>query len=885
MVRFTLNGRPVEALEGATVLQACRAAGIDVPTLCHDDRLKPASACRLCEVEVEGQERPLCACATPVTEGMAVHTHTPALEDFRRGVLQLLTEAHPGAHPGSPFASLLDRYGVNDAGAVRTAWKEDHHPHLKVDLGACIDCFRCVRICHEVAGRDVWRAFDRGSGTRVGVAGASLMEAGCVSCGACADTCPTGAITHRAPHDAVDHWTRTICPYCGTGCELEVGVAKGRIVQIKASLDAHVNHGHLCVKGRYGSGFVDAHDRILHPMIRRSGRWVRVSWDEALDAAAELLTRTKREHGPAAIGVLGSSRGTNEEAFLTHKLARLALGTGNVDCCARVCHAPSAAGLGQIFGTGASTNGFDDVELAEALLVVGANPTENHPIVGDRIRQRARAGVPLIVIDPRRTDLAAEATVHLALRPGTNLPLLQAMAHVIIAEGLADQAFLAKRADGFEAYAEHLKPWTPEAAAKVCGVEASEIVRAARIYASHRPAWACNGLGLTEHRQGTDGVIALAHLALLTGNLGVPGGGVNPLRGQNNVQGTAQMGCEPKRLTGYQPFDSARAAHEAAWGRLLPPPGLDAIEMVDQALESRLKALLVIGYDVLLSHPQYERTAKALEKLDGLIVVDLFLNETAEAFGTIFLPAASSFEKEGTFMNGERRIQRVRAAFPPPGECQSDQWILIQLARRLGFAKAFNYESPIQVWDEVRHLWPAVAGITYARLESDGLQWPCPTEQHPGTRVLHTDRFPIGEKATFRLLEWTPTPERTDTDHPFLLSTGRSLYHFNAATMTDRSSARRLQLPDGLEIHPGDAEALAITEGMPVTLQSRHGTIQMQARLTTKVRRGELFCTFHATERKVNRITGPGRDPVTHTPEYKVTAVHLEGRNPGGGSG
>jgi formate dehydrogenase major subunit len=880
MVRLTLDGRSVEAPEGATLLSVCRAEGLEVPTLCFDPRLKAGSTCRLCEVEVKGQERAVCACATPVAEGMEVRTTSPALEDYRRGVLELLAQAHPGAHPGSEFHQLLARYGVRDDGAVREGWKDEHHPHLKVDLATCVDCFRCVRSCQEVAGRDVWRVMERGARTHVAAAGPTLMDAGCVSCGACADTCPSGAISFRAPAAGIERWTRTVCPYCGTGCELEVGVNEGRIARVRGALDGPVNHGHLCVKGRFGSAFNAAPDRILHPMIRRHDRWVRVSWDEALDAAAELLGRTREEHGSGALGVLGSSRGTNEEAFLTQKFARLVLGTGSVDCCARVCHAPSAAGLGQVFGTGAATNGFDDLERAECLLVVGANPTENHPIVGDRIRQRARAGVPLLVVDPRRTDLASEATVHLALRPGTNIALLQAMAHVIVREDLLDRTFLAARTEGFEAYAEDLKAWTPERASGICGVPAADIERAARIYATHRPAWACNGLGLTEQRQGTEGVVALAHLAMLTGNLGVEGGGVNPLRGQNNVQGTAQMGCEPKKLTGYQAFEATRAIHEMRWGAPLPPPGLDAMEMVDKASEGRLKAMLVIGYDLLLSHPEYDRTASALAQLEGLVVVDLFLNETAEAFGTVFLPAASSFEKEGTFMNGERRVQRVRQVLPPKGEARSDQWILCRLAERLGHAKAFAYEGPEPIWDEIRALWPAVGGMSYARLDRGGLQWPCPRLDHPGTRVLHIAAFPIGERAAFRPLAWAPSLEAVGAEHPFLLTTGRSLPHFNAATMTDRSGARALQAPDLLEVHPEDATALHLKEGDLVGVESRHGRIQLRAHPSTRVQRGQLFCTFHATERRVNRIIGPGRDPITHTPEYKVTAVRVEGEGP-----
>ena len=852
-MKLQLDGREVEAQEGSTLLDLCRAEGVDLPAPCHDGRLAPASTCRLCLVEVEGREHPVCACATPAEGGLVVRTASPPLLDYRRSMLGLLTER-----------------------TLRPGWRDDRHPCLRVDLGACIDCFRCVRVCREVAGRDVWQIVGRGGRTTVGVLGKDLLDSGCVSCGACADACPSGAITHRAEARA-ERWTRTVCPYCGTGCELAVGTAEGRIASITAPPDAPVNRGHLCAKGRYAHGFVEAPDRVLHPMLRRGGRWVRTSWEEALDEAAGLL---RRSHGANAL--LASARSTNEECFLAQKFARLAMGTGSVDCCARVCHAPSAAALGQLFGTGAATNAFADLELAQALLVVGANPTENHPIVGDRLRQRARAGVPLVVIDPRRTELAAEATLHLALRPGTNLPLLQAMAQLIIEEGLADTAFLEARTKGFEAYAAHVRPWTPDAAARICEVEAADIARAARLYASHRPAWSCHGLGLAEHRQGTEGVLALAHLALLTGNLGVPGGGVNPLRGQNNVQGAAQMGCQPGHLTGHQPYAAARAAHEARWGCRLPKPGLDALETVDAALEGKLKALLLIGYDLLHSHPQQARTAEALARLDGLIVVDLFLHESASASGTIFLPAASSFEKEGTFMNGERRVQRVRAALPPRGEARSELWILAELAARLGHRGAFAYSGAEAVWDEVRALWPAVAGMSYARLETGGLQWPCPSLDHPGTAVLHAGAFPIGAKAAFHLLEWTPTPESAQADHPLLLMTGRDLHHFNAETMTSRSAAQALQPRGSLDLHPADAAARGIQSGDLVEVESRHGRIFLPARLDDRVGQGRAFCAFHGPEAHVNRLVGPGRDGATHTPEYKVVAV--EARKPGSGA-
>jgi formate dehydrogenase major subunit len=865
------------------LLEACRQNGIEIPTLCSDPRLKPASSCRLCEVEVAGRERPPCACATPVEEGMVVETHTPALEDFRRAMLERLAVRIPAEDParlaGKPFRKLLDAYGLEPTGMPRPEAKQPEHPYLDVDLSWCVACGRCVRICDEVQGQNIWTFTGRGGDLALAPElSPGLRESACVSCGACADTCPTGAIedVSRLAAGLPERWVRTTCPYCGTGCEMDVGMKEGRITEARPVLASPVNRGHLCVKGRYGWGFNDAPDRITEPMVRRNGTWEIVSWDEALDAAASALRQARQGGGPGAVGVLASSRSTNEENYLTQKFARLALGTHNVDCCARVCHAPSAAGLGQAFGTGAATNSYADIERAGLLMVVGANPTENHPIVGARIRQRARAGVPLIVIDPRRTELAELATVHLTPRPGTNLPLLQAMAGVILGEGLADLDFLAARTEGLEAFAASLRGWTPERAGALCGIEPEAIRRAARLYATTSPAMIFHGLGVTEHRQGTDGVAALAHLALLTGNVGVPGAGVNPLRGQNNVQGSAQMGCEPSRLTGYQKVAQAQETHVRIWGAELPQePGLNALEMIDAAGGGRMKALLVIGYDPLLSHPDARETAENLNGLDALIVVDLFLTETAKAFGTVFLPAASPFEKEGTFMNGERRVQRVRQVVPPKGGSRTDMAILAALAERLGAGRYFRHPDAAAVWDEARQVWPAIAGISHARLDREGgLQWPCPAEDHPGTAVLHAGAF-AGGRAAFRPLAWTPSAETPDEAFPFLLNTGRSLFHFNAATMTGRTRNRELRADDQLELHPEDAAELGLSVGDPVLVQSRHGAFTLRVRPTDRVRRGEPFATFHAVAAYVNLATGSGRDTVTGTPEYKVTAVRL----------
>ena len=701
MLHVTVNGAWQEVRPGKTVLDALRSAGVHVPTLCHDDRLVPAGACRTCLVSVKGHVRLVPACTTPVLHGMEISTDSSELVEARRSVLALLAWRYPSSAarrwPELEFHREAVRYGLErqftDQPPAPVA--EDHsHPYIRVDMGRCIDCYRCVRICNEVQGQGVWHVRDRGSTVRIEPDGPNLMESSCVSCGACVDTCPTGALAD-APAIALkapSTWTRTTCPYCGVGCELDVGTHADRIVTIRPALDAPVNKGHLCVKGRYAFGFVSAPDRVTEPMIRERGAWQRVSWPEARAHVAGRLHDLIARHGPDAIGILGSARATNEENYLTQKFARAVIGTNNVDCCARVCHTPSGVALKQMLGAGLGTNSFDDIEVARTLLVWGANPTEDHPVVGARLKQAARRGARLIVVDPRRIELAEEADYHLAIRPGTNVALLNAMAQIVIQEGLCDDVFLSARVDGLQEFVRHVSDWSPERAASVCGVTADAIRGAARMYATSAPAMSVHGLGLTEHVQGTDGVKALINLALLTGNIGRAGAGVNPLRGQNNVQGSAHMGCDPAGLPGSVPLEQGRARFEHAWDVTLPRTrGWHQLEMMDQAKAGHLKGLWAIGYDLLLSNPNRAETARALGKLDLLIVQDLFMTETAREFGTVFLPACSSFEKEGTFMNAERRIQRVRASLRPAGQSQPDWRILCDLARTMG-GRGFGFQ-------------------------------------------------------------------------------------------------------------------------------------------------------------------------------------------------
>ena len=886
MFHITINGRPHSSEPGQTILAALRTAGIEVPALCQDPRLAPIGGCRLCLVEIKGQDRLAVACATLATDGVEILTHTEQLEQLRRTQLRLLARRYPAPvrnrAPSNDFLRWIRAYGLeSELGAAASPGQvDDSNPCIHVDMSRCIDCFRCVRICDEVAGRFVWKAWNRGDKTEVRPAGRALLaESACVSCGACVDTCPSGALLdktaiHGEPATAE---VRTVCPYCGTGCEMHVGHREGRLVSVRPVLDAPVNKGHLCVKGRYGWEFVHAPDRLTEPMIRRGDAWKKISWDDAIEFVAERLQRIVGEHGPGAVGILGSARATNEENYVAQKFARVVIGTNNVDCCARVCHAPTAAGMKLTLGTGAATNSFDDIEQARTILLCGANPTENHPIVGDRIRQAVRRGAELIVIDPLRIELAQCATIYLPLRPGTNIPLLNAMAHVIVEEKLYDPSVVPAHVDDLDAFQRLIGGWTPERAAAICGVEQDLIREAARAYATRKPAMCIHGLGVTEQVQGTEGVICLVNLALLTSNLGRAGSGVNPLRGQNNVQGAAHMGCDPGVLAGSVPLAEHRERFEAAWKSLIPTaPGKNLLQMIDAAGLGQLKALWAIGYDVGLTNPNANATLAALRNLEFVIVQDLFLTETARLTGSVFLPACSSFEKDGTFMNSERRIQRVRKVVEPLGQPRTDWEILCQVARAMGRGDLFAFQTAEEIWNEIRSLWPAGAGITYRRLESGGLQWPCPDEDHPGTRILHTDIFSADRRVKLRPIEFRPTAEQTSAEFPFLLITGRALYQFNAGTMTGRSKTAEFQPADLLHVSPADARRLNITDGQPVSISSNYGSTELPAKISDAIKPGELFATVQSPSAWVNRLTSPHRDRYVQTPEYKVTAVRID---------
>lgn len=898
-VTLTINGREVKAPRGSTVLQAALAAGIDIPHLCYQPELglPPTGACRLCIVEVEGVRGVVASCVYPVAEGLVVHTDTPELEARRRMVLDLLLSNHPhdcmtceqaGACALQDYAY---RYGIKEpefAGARVEVQPVQDGPAIVHDHSKCILCGRCVEVCQSVQVSGAIDLLGRGFDTRVGLPpGLSREESTCVECGNCIDVCPTGALSFAGAQGKGREWefetVTTVCPYCGCGCLLELAVRDGRVHKVVGKPSGEGTRGLLCVKGRFGFDFLDREDRLCQPLIRRNGELTPATWEEALEHVAQRLDAIRAEHGADAIGVLSSAKCTNEENYLLQKFARAVIGTNNVDHCARLCHASTVAGLARAFGSGAMTNSIADLEQADVILVIGSNTTECHPVIGSAIKRAVQSGrTRLIVADPRAIELTEYAEVHLRQKGGTDVALANALARVIVEEGLADEEFIAARTEGFEEWRKAIEPYTPEFAEKITGVPADDIVRAARLYAGAGAAAIVYSMGITQHSHGTDNVLALANLAMVTGNIGRPGTGVNPLRGQNNVQGACDMGALPNVYPGYQPVtdEAARSKFEAAWQTSLPAdPGLTVVEMMNAAAEGVVKALYIMGENPMLSDPDITHVEEGLRNLDFLVVQDIFLSETA-ALAEVVLPAAAFAEKDGTFTNTERRVQRVRKAVPPPGEARPDWEIICDLSTRMG--RPMSYPDPAAIQDEIAGLTPSYGGITYPRLERGGLQWPCPGPDHPGTPILHRDKFARG-RGKFHPVEFLPSKELPDEEYPFLLSTGRILEHFHTGTMTRRSEVLDTLVSVGtIEVNPGDAARLGLADGDPVRVTSRRGQIEIGAHLSPRVAPGTVFLAFHYREAPANRLTIAALDPVAKIPEFKVCAVRLE---PAGGNG
>ena len=862
-----------------------------VPVLCHEPALEPFGACRLCSVEVagtaDGPRRIVASCHTPATAGQHVFTDGPRVHRLRRNLLELVLSAYPEAaerpapgHPPTELQALLTRYGVTQSRFGRHALAAEvdrSHPYLRFDPAQCIHCHRCIRACDEVQGSLVLAMHGRGHESRViRSLDQDFHDSDCVSCGSCVQTCPTNALSDRyeAKTLLAERTVRTTCTYCGVGCSLEALVEGGEIRAIRGA-DGAVNHGHTCVKGRYAFEYYRHPDRLHTPLIRRDGALHPASWDDALDLVARRFTEIRAAHGADAIAGISSARCTNEENYLMQKLMRAVVGTNNIDGCARVCHAPTAFGMQQTFGTGAATNSIDEIPLADCLLVIGANPNDAHPVTGAKIRQRAMKGVPLILIDPRAIELAPYAAVHLQPRPGTNVALLNLFARELIEQDLVDHDFVARRTEGFEAFRAAVLAEDPDRLAAICGCDRGAVREAARLYGRSERAMAFHGLGVTEHYQGSKAIMLLTALALMTGQVGRPGTGINPLRGQNNVQGAADMGVQPHQGAGYLDVrDPAVRAHYAqVYGREVPGEiGLRIPEMFAAARAGRLKALWVMGEDLLQTDPNSCEVRYSLSQLDFLVVQELFMTETA-AIADVVLPASSHFEKSGTFTNGERRIQRVnRVVDPLPGTLPDGQ-IVIEVMRRLGYPQP-DYD-PAQLLDEIAAAVPFFAGVRWDRLGEDGLQWPVLADGSD-TKILHRDEFKRG-KGRFLHFPFVETPELAGdhADYPYILTTGRVLAHYNCGTMTRRTPNRELVDRDVLLIHPRDAAAHGIVDDDRVEVRSRRGATRLSARLSEQLRPGVLFTTFHFPEVAINHLTSGVFDQDSMTPEYKVVAVAI----------
>ena len=892
MLHLTINDRPIAAEPGDTIYLAARKAGISIPSLCVSHQLAPFGSCRLCICEIDGQAGTPASCTTPVRPDMVVRTESDRLRRHRHNIVELyLSEQPEGSAISEPLRELALVCGVDKvrypdgAHRKRASVRDDSNPFFTFDNAACISCARCVRACDEIQGTHALTMIGRGFEARpVAGAGALMGEvaafasSNCVSCGACVKECPTGALTEKTvlekglPTGTV----RTTCAYCGVGCAFDAGVRDGRVVQMMPADDGPSNRGHACMKGRFGWTYNDAPDRLRVPLLRRGNDWEEISWESALDRVAQEFTRIKDESGPDALATISSSRGTNEENYLFAKFMRCVIGTNHIDNCARVCHSATVTGMIDTLGASAATNSIHDLDLTQLIMVVGANPTESHPVVGAKIKQAHRRGVPLIVIDPRRTELARLADLHLQLRPGTNVALLNAMGHVLVKEGLLDQDFIAARTEGIDDWRKTVSDCTPEAAEVITGVPAHLIYRAARRYGSSGTSFCVHGLGVTEHRWGSHGVIALCNLALATGNIGKPGTGINPLRGQNNVQGASDMGCLPTYFAGYQSLDNPNLAalHQTVTGRPLPTKrGMKTPDMWDAAIEGRLKGLWIIGYDVAQTDPNLKKVHEALKHVEFLVVQDLFLSETAKC-AHLVLPGASFLEKDGTFTNLERRIQRIRKVVEPPNGVLPDWRVVCEVSNRMGYS--MPYRHPSEIMDEIARLTPMFAGVSYDRLDQHaGLQWPVPTATHEGTALMHQETFPKG-KAHFVGVEYLPPGEAVSKEYPFVLTTGRILQHYNCGAQTRRTDILELVDTDVLEMHPVDVEALYLHDGEIVRVVSARGEALLPVVGSERVMPGHLFTSFHFPASTVNSLLSSSADESSKCPEYKVSAVDVE---------
>jgi formate dehydrogenase major subunit len=915
MVTLTIDGFDVTVPEGTSIMRAAAELGISVPKLCATDSLDAFGSCRLCLVEIEGRNGTPASCTTPVAPGIKVHTQNAKLKQLRRGVMELYISDHPldcltcAANGDCELQDMAGAVGLRDvryeagenhfevrntSGEKNPNWlpKDESNPYFAYDPAKCIVCSRCVRACEEIQGTFALTIEGRGFDSRVsfGAKTDTALTSDCVSCGACVQACPTGTLQEKSVIDigTPDRSVITTCAYCGVGCSFKAEMRGDELVRMTPYKHGKANRGHSCVKGRFAYGYASHKDRILSPMIRESinDPWKEVSWPEAMEFASNRMKGIIAKHGRHSVGVITSSRCTNEEAYLVQKLTRAVFQNNNTDTCARVCHSPTGYGLGQTFGTSAGTQDFDSVEDTDVVIVIGANPTDGHPVFASRLKKRLRKGAKLIVVDPRRIDLVESAHIkaahHLQLTPGTNVAVVTAIAHTIVTEGLFNEEFIRTRCDWdeFQDYAEFISDprHSPEATQFLTGVKAEELRAAARLYARGGNGSIYYGLGVTEHSQGSTTVIGIANLAMLTGNIGRPGVGVNPLRGQNNVQGSCDMGSFPHELPGYRHVknDSVREVFESLWGvQIDNEPGLRIPNMLDAAVEGTFKGLYCQGEDILQSDPDTKHVAAGLAAMDCVIVHDLFLNETAN-YAHVFFPGSSFLEKDGTFTNAERRINRVRKVMAPK-QGYAD-WEVTQL-----FAQAmgadWHYTHPSQIMDEIAMLTPSFAGVSYEKLEEMGsVQWPCNEKSPEGTPLMHIDGFVRG-KGKFIRTEYVATDEKTGARFPLLLTTGRILSQYNVGAQTRRTDNVIWHDEDVLEIHPHDAEVRGVRDGQMVKLASRSGETTLRAQLSDRVSPGVVYTTFHHPTTQANVITTDFSDWATNCPEYKVTAVQVSPSN------
>jgi formate dehydrogenase major subunit len=903
VITLTIDGREISVPAGTTVMRAAAEQGTNMPKLCATDSLKSFGSCRLCLVEIDGVKGTPASCTTPVSEGMIVHTQTPKIAKLRKGVMELYISDHPldcltcAANGDCELQDQAGAVGLRDVRyeveATHLGQEKDHsNPYFDFDPSKCIVCSRCVRACDEVQGTLALTIEGMGFGSKVsaGLSTDNFLGSECVSCGACVAACPTATLIEKKVVEVgtPDRSVVTTCAYCGVGCTFRAEVRGEQVVRMVPEKAGKANRGHSCVKGRFAWGYATHQERILNPMIRKSisDPWREVSWDEAFDYTASELKRIAAQYGKNALGGITSSRCTNEEVYLVQKLVRAGFGNNNVDTCARVCHSPTGYGLKTTFGTSAGTQDFDSVMDSDVILLIGANPTDGHPVFASRMKRRLRQGAKLIVIDPRRIDIIRtphiEAEHHLPLRPGTNVAVLTAMAHVIVTEGLADEAFVKERCDWdeYQDWAEFvsLPRNSPEFLEAVTTVPAEELRAAARLFAMEKNGAIYYGLGVTEHSQGSSTVMAIANLAMATGNIGRRGVGVNPLRGQNNVQGACDMGSFPHELSGYRHISDgdARKLFEDDWGvNLDPEPGLRIPNMLDAAVDGVFKALYVQGEDILQSDPNTKHVSAGLAAMECVIVHDLFLNETAN-YAHIFLPGSTFLEKNGTFTNAERRIQPVRKVMTPLNGLED--WEVTQgLAHAMGLE--WNYTHPSEIMDEIARLTPTFAGVSFARLDEAGsLQWPVTDAVPDGSPIMHIDGFVRG-KGKFVVTDYVPTDEKTGPRFPLLLTTGRILSQYNVGAQTRRTENVAWHPEDLLEIHPQDAEDRGVKSGDWVKLASRSGETTLRATVTDRVAPGVVYTTFHHPTTQANVVTTDFSDWATNCPEYKVTAVQISASN------